>query len=205
MTTREEQVFFKSGRFDIEGLYKAAEGTRGAVITHPHSQMGGSMMNNVVETMVTALYEEGCSTLRFNFRGVGRSGGSFDDGIGEQDDVRGALAFLANRGVTDRLLTGYSFGAWVNSRMAADGDGFSDCIMVSPPLNFLEFDLTGIRGKCGLIICGDRDQFCPLKSVERAAADIGARLEVVSRADHFYFGYERGIGDFLRDYLAASR
>ncbi len=175
------------------------------VITHPHSQMGGSMMNNVVETMVAALHGQGCSTLRFNFRGVGRSGGSFDNGIGEQDDVRGALAFLANRGISDILLTGYSFGAWVNSRMAADGQGFSDCIMVSPPLNFLEFNLADLRGKCGLIICGDRDQFCPLKSVEDAAADIGARLEIVNRADHFYFGYESGIANFLQEYLAASR
>lgn len=202
---REERVSFRSGRFDIEGLYRSGDGVRGVVITHPHSQMGGSMMNNVVEAMAAAMHDQGCATLRFNFRGVGGSGGSFDNGIGEQDDVRGALAFLAEEGMTRILLSGYSFGAWVNSRVAADGEGFSDFIMVSPPLDLLEFDLAALREKCALIICGDRDQFCPLGRVEEAAAYIGARLEIVHRTDHFFYGQENVLTTLLRDYLMATR
>jgi len=199
----EEQVFFKSGSLNIEGLYCPGDGSRGAVITHPHSQMGGSMMNNVVDAMVAAFQGQGIATLRFNFRGVGRSEGVFDNGIGEQDDVEGALAFFTGRGVGDVILSGYSFGAWVNSRLAARKDDWSDFIMVSPPIDFVEFDLSVLTGKCGFIICGDRDQFCPITRLEGAIQGLGCRVVVVPGADHFYFGWEGLIQQYLNEYLSS--
>ena len=106
----EERVFFESGGLTIEGLYAPGEGSKGVVVTHPHSQMGGSMANNVVDALVAAFHDHGYATLRFNFRGVGRSEGRFDDGVGEQDDVTGAIAFLKEKGLSDITLAGYSFG-----------------------------------------------------------------------------------------------
>jgi alpha/beta superfamily hydrolase len=197
----EERVFFKSGDLRIEGLYAPGEGSGGVVITHPHSQMGGSMMNNVVDALVSAFHDHRYSTLRFNFRGVGGSEGTFDDGVGEQNDVQGAIAFLKEKGLNDIVLAGYSFGAWVNSRFLAGFDGLSDVIMVSPPIDFVEFDFSHLKGKCGLVICGDRDQFCPIHSLEGKIGELGCRLEIVKGADHFYFGTEQAIMDYLSDYL----
>jgi len=198
----EERIFFKSSDLTIEGLYDPGDGSKGVVLTHPHSQMGGSMENNVVEALVSAFHDRGYATLRFNFRGVGGSEGRFDDGKGEQDDVRGAIAFLQEKGLDDITLAGYSFGAWVISRAVAGYEDLSDIILVSPPVDFVPFDFSHLTGRCGLIICGDRDQFCPLPSLEKTVGPLGCRLEVVRGADHFYFGYEEAIRDRLGAYLA---
>ncbi|RLJ02607.1 MAG: alpha/beta hydrolase, partial [Candidatus Aenigmatarchaeota archaeon] len=112
---KEEKVFFQAGDVKIEGMLYNAPGEKGAVVTHPHPLYGGDMHNNVVETVVQAYREKGYATLRFNFRGVGRSTGSYDEGIGEQEDVRAALAYLTGTGKTSIDLAGYSFGAWVNA------------------------------------------------------------------------------------------
>lgn len=197
----EERVFFESGGLTIEGLYAPGDGSKGVVVTHPHSQMGGSMQNNVVDALVGAFHDHGYATLRFNFRGVGRSGGRFDDGVGEQEDIKGAVAFLRKNGLDDITLAGYSFGAWVGSRALAGYDDLSDVIMVSPPIDFVRFDFSPLTGRCGLVICGDRDQFCPLPSLEEIVGQLGCRLEVVRGADHFYFGYEQSIREHLDDYL----
>jgi alpha/beta superfamily hydrolase len=197
----EERIFFKSGSLNIEGLYAPNEGYKGVVVTHPHSLMGGSMMNNVVTALVSAFYHNGFSALRFNFRGVGGSGGYFDDGNGEQEDVKGAVAFLKEKGFEEILLAGYSFGAWVVSRLIAGSDDFTDVIMVSPPIDFVKFDFSGLTGKCGLIICGDRDQFCPVSPLESITRELDCRLEIVKGADHFYFGREEGIIKYLDEYL----
>lgn len=197
----EEPVFFKSGELSIEGLYAPGEEAKCVVITHPHSQMGGSMRNNVVEAMVSAFYGHGYSTLRFNFRGVGRSEGTFDEGVGEREDVRGAIAFCKAKGFDNITLAGYSFGAWVNSRFLDGSDDPTDVIMVSPPIDFVKFDFSHLTGRCGLIICGDRDQFCPLSALREIVRELESRLEVVNGADHFYFGREQGIIDYLGDYL----
>jgi alpha/beta superfamily hydrolase len=197
----EERVFFKSDKLSIEGLYTPGDGSKGVVVTHPHSQMGGNMMNNVVDALVSAFHDHGYATLRFNFRGVGRSEGGFENGVGEQNDVKGAIAFLKEKGLNDIALAGYSFGSWVNARALSGLGGLSDVIMVSPPINFVEFDFSPLKGKCGLVICGNRDQFCPLYSLEEIVSDLGCRLEIVSGADHFYFGKEQAIIDYLSDYL----
>lgn len=202
---KEERIFFKSGEFDIEGLYAPSDGQKGVVITHPHSMMGGSMINNVVFALVLAFYQNDFSTLRFNFRGVGRSGGIYDDGIGEQEDVKGAIDFLVENGKKDIFLTGYSFGAWVNTKLIADQDSLSDVIMVSPPIDFLDFDFSGQNGKVGLVICGDRDQFCPIDRLKGITEEIGCRFEIVDGADHFYFGKEDAIAGYIDDYLRPKR
>lgn len=202
---KEGSVFFNAGAIRLEGLMGAAGTVKGVVVTHPHSQMGGSMANNVVSAMVAAFHEREYRTLRFNFRGVGRSGGFFDNGIGEQDDVAAACAALRETGATELILSGYSFGAWVNARLlGSQGGDFSDVIVVSPPIDFMEFDFSPLAGRCGLIICGDRDQFCPLGPLKEAAGGVGARLEIIRGADHFYFGHERAICECLSDYLENS-
>ena len=105
----------------------AATPSAGVVICHPHPQYGGEMTNNVVMAVSSSIVAYGMAALRFNFRGVGRSGGAYDNGVGEQDDALAALEALATGVVGDDLpdemrvgLAGYSFGGGV-ARGAARG------------------------------------------------------------------------------------
>ena len=107
----EKQIRFLSGDIEIEGLLYSSEGNKGVVITHPHPLYGGNMYNNVVKALVRIYQLAGYSTLRFNFRGVGLSKGTYGNGIGEQEDVRAALLYLAQEGKQSLDLAGYSFGS----------------------------------------------------------------------------------------------
>lgn len=198
---KEEHVFFTAGGIRLEGLYAESAGNRGCVISHPHPEMGGDMRNNVVDALVSAFSSKGFSTLRFNFRGVGKSEGIYDGGNAEQEDVIGAVKFLADKEKSEIVLAGYSFGAWITTKVIARHDMFSDIILVSPPIDFMKFDFTGLEGKIGLIICGDRDQFCKMERLTSIVNRIKCRMESVKGADHFYFGRESDIVEHLNQYV----
>ena len=201
----EERVFFDSGGLSIEGLLRNHPGNNAVVIAHPHSLYGGTMHNNVVKAVAHAYQEEGYSTLRFNFRGVENSEGEFDNGQGEQEDVKGALKHLETLGKSRIDLAGYSFGAWVN---ALGLDKFKEAqrlIMVSPPVSFIDFGFLGYNPKIQLVICGSRDEIAEYKKVEKMLPKWNneAMFRVIQGADHFYSGYEEElidiIGRFLRE------
>jgi uncharacterized protein len=185
----EQPVFFGQGAPRLEGLYTAAQGTRGAVISHPHPQMGGDMRNPVVEILTESLFVGGFSTLRFNFRGVGMSEGGFDEGRGEQEDVLTAVTYLEQQGIQEVILAGYSFGAWVNSGVILRRN-LLPAVMVSPPINLFPFNFAPLRGKVGLVICGDRDPYCALDEARNATAQASCLLEIIPDLDHFLSGGE---------------
>lgn len=197
---KEEKVFFGDGQIGLEGLFASAGGKGGAVISHPHSLMGGDMWNPIVETVTRVLFAAGISTLRFNFRGVGASGGRFDEGRGEREDILAALAFQEERGIEETLLAGYSFGAWVSagilgSRMLAPA------IFVAPPIDLFPFDLENLRNRVGLIVCGDRDPYCPADKIRIAAATLSCRLVFIPGADHFFGSRERDLAACIETFV----
>ncbi len=201
---KEESVAFLSGGIRIEGRLARNDGSRSVAICHPHPQMGGSMDNNVVETLVTAYGGAGYTTLRFNFRGAGRSGGSYDEGRGERDDVLAAVSFLAGEGFGNIELAGYSFGAWVISRvLAVPGMAFPS-VLVSPPAGFMEFDFSGWPGNVRLVTAGDRDPYLDQALVREEARRAGADIEIIPGADHFYMGKERLLLEVVRKRLSLS-
>ena len=201
-TMKEETIFYQSGKLQLEGLYAENEGEEGAVICHPHPQLGGSMQNNVVVSMITAFFIHGNSTLRFNFRGVGRSEGSYDNGIGEQEDISSAVSWMKQKGKADILLAGYSFGAWVSAKWLQNHDVEHPAILVSPPINVMDFDFPPLTGKIGLIVCAENDQYCAHERMKDIAHKIDCRFELIPDSDHFYFGNESEIIAALNDYLA---
>lgn len=182
----------------IEGLL--AEGTtlRGAVIAHPHPLYGGDMRNIVVETIQQAFARKGHTTLRFNFRGVGRSTGTYDDGNGEQADVSGAMDFLRQQGIKSVDLAGYSFGAWVIAKMqekaAADG-----IVLVSPPAAMMDFDAAASIPNLKLVVTGDQDEFAPPEPVEKLIKqwNPAAAFAAIPGADHFFFGFTDRLAKIL--------
>jgi len=186
----EEKISFHSEGLSIEGLLCMHGGERGVVITHPHPLYGGTMYNQVVETLVTIYQDKGFSTLRFNFRGAGDSEGGYDHGKGEKEDVRSALRYLHDRGKRQLDLAGYSFGAWVNAMITDIESMLSGMIMISPPVTFLDFSFLSFNPKIEAVVTGGKDD---IAAVDRIRSLIytwnpEARLEVIEGADHFYSG-----------------
>ena len=110
-----------------------------------------------------ALARIGCAVLRFNFRGVGRSEGAFGDGIGEQDDFRAALDFMAERYTNASLwAAGMSFGSWVGLTVGAEDDRVSTLIGVAAPVNRYDYTVVERSAKPKFFIHGERDEICSL-------------------------------------------
>lgn len=188
----EEQIFIDNNGLEIEGLLTKAAQDSGVVICHPHSLMGGSMHNNVVEAIKDAFAAEKYSTLRFNFRGVGRSTGMYNEGKGEQEDIIAVCKHLRNMGIMKLFFAGYSFGSWVGSQVIQKDDNpFTGSIFVSPPINYFDFDFTKLSNKINAIICGSHDQFCDLDTLQKQAKKLNANLNIIADADHFYLDRER--------------
>ena len=200
----EKKVFFGQGNIRLEGLYANSGGAMGAVISHPHPLMGGDMSNPVVETLAETLFAGGISTLRFNFRGVGKSTGTFDDGRGEQDDVLAAVSFMEEQGIREILPAGYSFGAWVNAGIL-NRRNLLPALFVSPPINLFSFDFQTLRGKVGLIICGDQDPYCPIERIKSVAAELACRLDIIPDADHFFQSRENDLAACINDFAMKLR
>jgi len=202
----EERIFLEADGLKIEGLFENLEVEKGVVISHPHPLYGGSMHNNVVKAVAQAYREQGYSTLRFNFRGVGLSEGDYDNGNGEKEDVQSALQYLSKLGKTKIDLAGYSFGSWVN---ALGIDAFKEAgrlIMVSPPVDFIDFSFLKYSHKIQLVICGTLDDIAGCKKVEKMLPlwNREATFRVIEGADHFYLGYEDEIRSIIREFLGRS-
>src|SRR5439155_17501983 len=126
----------------LEARLRLAESARGGlVVCHPHPLYGGDMDNPVVVRAAEVATESGLSTLRFNFRGVGRSSGTHDRGEGEGHDLKAALEMLRNRLPPGRPLglAGYSFGAWIAARVTASGVPLTALCLIAPPLSMFDF------------------------------------------------------------------
>lgn len=187
-----EKIKFLSENYEIEGLLNKRDKNKGVVITHPHPLYGGDMYNLVVETIVHVYNIKGYSTLKFNFRGVGKSQGQYDNGVGEQKDILAALSFLADIGMERIDLAGYSFGAWVNAQAAIQEDIFVEHMaMVSPPVGFMDFHAISAMNVLKFVITGNRDDIAPADVVKKMLPtwNPDARFEIIDGADHFYGGY----------------
>lgn len=179
---------------------------RFAVICHPHPLYGGTMDNKVVWTMARAFEESGVATLRFNFRGVGASAGTYDEGIGETEDAAAVLAFGAERWPQARpLLAGFSFGAYVALRLAGRARP-AHLITVAPPVG--RFDVAGLpHPHCPwLIVQGDADDVVDPRAVIEWARRLEPRAEliVLPGVGHFFHGALQLLRDAVRSTLRSG-
>lgn len=186
----------------LEARFLPGSAPGGALITHPHPLYGGSMDNNVVWTVRQAFAARGWSTLRFNFRGVGLSSGSYGQGLAEVDDVAAALAFLKGKALGPHFVIGYSFGAAVAARAMLSGLEADGIVLLSPPIAFMEMDFLPQVPKLNLIIAGDRDDLCPLEALRAAlgAREPAVEIVVIAGADHFYGGREQQLLQVLQNH-----
>jgi len=165
--------------------------SRSALLCHPHPLYQGSLHSPVIFRAARAMHRRGYATLRFNFRGVGRSAGSYDGGRGEKEDVRTALGVLCERlpGIPVTL-AGYSFGSRVGFEAASRDPRVDRLLGIGIPIALGPFDFLKGLGKPLLVLQGERDEFGPLPALERLVKELGgsARLIPIPGADHFFSG-----------------
>ena len=209
MTATDERVMFPvpgpDGDLLLEGALRLPGGATpvaGVVVCHPHPLRGGDMHNNVVEALCEGLELAGIASLRFNFRGVGRSGGVHGHGEAELDDVRAALAYLAARPEVDAArcaLAGYSFGARAALRVAGDA-GVPALLCVAPPMRE---PVAEVAPQCPmLVVVGSQDQVLDNDPAAYAARlPDPAALQVVQGTNHFWGGFEPVLVSVAREFF----
>jgi len=175
------------------------------VFGHPHPQYGGTMHTKVVYQSAKALSRIGCVVLRFNFRGVGTSAGSYTDGVGETEDFRAGLDFMHAKYPASHLwAAGFSFGAWIALATGVSDPRVSTLIAVAPPLDKYDFETVAGSTKPKFFIQGERDEICPLKEMQRfyARCHEPKELVVIDGADHLFDGKTSEVGDAIEDLLS---
>ncbi len=203
----EMKVTFISEQLVLEGLFNKLSEDHGAIITHPHPLYGGDMSNPVVESLVTSFNKKRYTTLRFNFRGVGKSEGTYDEGIGEQEDILAAINFLLDQGISAIYLVGYSFGAWVLAKIKELPGQISGEIFISPPVALLPYEENLTIPLLKLVITGEDDEIAPVEILENAVAGWNpeSRFAIIDFADHFYFGCFKSLEKVVTDYLSNNK
>jgi len=211
----EERIHFKSDDV-LEGVLHRPENeaARGAVVVcHPHPLYGGDMDYHVVQGVARACAARGMAALRFNFRGVGGSGGRYDGGAGEARDVAAAVAYLRRLvGAGAPLgLAGYSFGSLVAARYVAGGGGVDALARVAFVVSADDFnadDYVGLARYGGplLAVAGGRDAFGPPQAVEATLARLGVRGQVVAypQADHFFMAVTQELREAVAGFFAQA-
>ena len=175
------------------------------VFAHPLPIEGGTMHTKVVFQSAKALARTGCAVLRFNFRGVGRSAGVWDEGRGEQDDYRAALDFAAARYPGLEIwAAGFSFGSHVAMTVGAGDGRVCALIGIAPPVNKYDFTAAQASAKPKFIVHGIEDELIPLTLVRQLYATMADPKELVEidRANHLFEGQAAEVGEALEDLLA---
>ena len=204
--TRLRPVAFAGLAGHLDGLlqeHDAHDHAVTAVVCHPHPLHGGTQHNKVVHRVASVLHDLGAAVLRFDFRGVGKSEGRHDHGVGELEDARAALAWMRARYPdARRWLAGFSFGAWVGARLAASERDIEQLILVAPPVATSDFSVMRVAAVPKLVIQGTADDLAPLAALEREFPSWAEpkRLITIGGATHFF---DRRLGE-LADALRAA-
>jgi len=190
------EVIFTGPAGRIEGRYQPGrmENAPIAIILHPHPQFGGTMNNQVVYDLYYMFVKRKFATLRFNFRGVGRSQGVFDHGQGELSDAASALDWLQtfNADARSCWIAGFSFGAWIGMQLLMRRPEIDGFISIAPPANLYDFSFLAPCPSSGLILHGDQDAVVPMEAikalVDRLKAQKGIVIdhETLPGANHFF-------------------
>lgn len=176
-----------------------------AVFGHPHPLHGGTMHTKAVYRSAKAMARIGVAALRFNFRGVGQSQGTFDDGPGEKDDFRAALAFAAERFPGLPIwAAGMSFGSWVAMTVGAEDARVSLVLGIAPPVDRYDYESLKSSTRPKFIIHGEADELIPVKEIRKFYAQLPEpkELVVLEDAGHLFEGKTAMVGEAVEDLLA---
>lgn len=207
------EVFFNGPAGRIEGQYAQSSNPHApiALVLHPNPLHGGTMNNKVVFNLYKTLFKNDFSVLRINFRGVGRSMGEFDEGVGEMTDAATALDWLQIHHPMSKinLIAGFSFGAWIAMQLIMRRPEITNFLAVSPPVNKYDFSFLSPCPISGLIVQGDKDSVVTEDSVSNLALRLGKQKNInvdyrlINGADHFFRDkidlFNSEIDDYLKN------
>jgi len=199
------EVIFNGTAGRIEGRYHQGTVPQAplALIIHPHPQQGGTMHSKVVYALYRIFADRGFHTLRFNFRGVGRSEGKFDNGEGELNDAASALDWLqaSNPHTSACWIAGFSFGAWIGMQLLMRRPELAGFISVSPPADRYDFNFLAPCPVSGMIVQGSNDATVAPEAVAKLVAKLKLQrgldiaYDLIPEADHFFTNQ---LGDMCR-------
>ncbi len=205
------EVIFNGPDGRLEGRYHQSKRPNAplALLLHPHPQYGGTMNNKVVFNLYQNFARRGFSSLRFNFRGVGRSQGQFDNGQGELSDAASALDWMQSRNPNTNTcwIAGFSFGAWVAMQLMMRRPEISGFISIAPPASQHDFSFLAPCPASGMIIHGDKDEVVPQSSVDKLAQklqkqkNIKIDYRIIEGSDHFFMDHLEPLNEQVNDYL----
>ncbi|MBL6864796.1 MAG: alpha/beta hydrolase [Rhodospirillales bacterium] len=189
-------IIFNGPDGRLEGRYHQSKKSDApiAIVLHPHPLHGGNMNNRIIYNMFHAFVEQGFSVLRFNFRGVGRSQGTFDGGIGELSDAAYAFDWMQqfNRNSPYCWIGGYSFGALISMQLMMRRPEIMGFISISPPANTEDFSFLAPCPSSGLIVHGEIDDLIPIETTSKLATKLNTQKNIevefatIKGANHFY-------------------
>ena len=190
------EVIFPGPEGRLEGRYhpQPSRDAPIAIVLHPHPQFGGTMNNKVVYNLHYAFQRMGFTVMRFNFRGVGRSQGEYDQGIGELSDAASALDYLQsmNQSAKQCWVAGFSFGAWIGMQLLMRRPEITGFVSASPPANMYDFSFLAPCPSSGLIINGSADRVAPPADTRALVAKLHEQRgitithEEIGGAGHFF-------------------
>jgi alpha/beta superfamily hydrolase len=191
----------------LEALLDLPEGEPRAVAVfgHPHPLHGGTMHTKALYQAAKAMPRIGVAALRFNFRGVGSSTGTFDSGPGEKDDFRAALSYVEQRFPDlPRWAAGMSFGSWIALTVGAEDPRVSLLLAVAPPIDRYDFDVLKTSTLPKFIVHGENDELISIKEIRKFYAQIPEPKELVTieDANHLFEGKTSLVGEAVADLLA---
>ena len=198
---RHIDLFSKVGR--LEALYRELQDPAGiAIVCHPHPLGGGTLHNKVVFRAARGLEAANVATLRFNFRGVGASGGKHDEGEGEVDDVNTAIEWMKRKHPGLKLFVGgFSFGAWVSSRVACEMPEVDALFFIGTPVNKYDFGHLRNCERPMLFIHGTQDEHGDVAKVDKLVQQIrNAESVTVTGADHFFTKQLEAVEETMRSW-----
>ncbi len=205
------EVIFNGLVGRLEGSYHHSKRPSApiALLLHPHPQHGGTMNNKVVYALYQIFMRRNFSVLRFNFRGVGRSQGRFDNGQGELNDAATALDWMQvhNPNATSCWIGGFSFGAWISMQLMMRRPEISGFISVAPPASIRDFSFLAPCPSSGIIIHGDADEIIPIDSVDKlnqklsSQKNISIEFQIIKGGDHSFAGHVDTLNGHVEAYL----
>jgi hypothetical protein len=198
-----------AGRIEARYQRSKAAGAPMALVLHSHPQFGGSMNNSMVYELYHRFHRLGCTVIRFNFRGVGRSQGTFDNGAGELSDAAAVLDWMSTLypNPSHCWVAGISFGAWIGMQLLMRRPEITGFISIAPPANMYDFNFLAPCPASGLFLHGTKDQVVPeadvQKLVDRLNAQKGIRItyQKIEGANHFFDHHEADVVDAVEEYV----
>jgi alpha/beta superfamily hydrolase len=198
---RHVDLYSTAGR--LEALYRELQDPAGvAVVCHPLTTEGGTLHNKVVFRAARGLEAANVATLRFNFRGAGVSGGKFDAGDGEQDDVTAAIEWVKRKVPGKKLFVGgFSFGSWVSSRVACEREDVDAIFLIGTPVNKYDFGYLRHCEKPMLFVHGTQDEHGDVGKLEKLVPLVrNSESVIITGADHFFTKQLEALEETIREW-----